>query len=717
MHKRSTRCTMRRMSAAVRSGMWLISTLAVTLVLLGHPTAFGKSGLKTSAALKSRHARSGVLPPLAPRWDPERGVLSRVYAPHTGVLRGTPAQMARQYLSENSQLFGLLKDLGDLELDRVMESPSGYHVRLQQTYQEIPVYRSGVIVNLNRENRISSVFNEYKPYIDLQITVRISPQEALQIARDNLEPRGKLLGDPSSRLIVFPHGGDCYLAYRTIIPTEDPLGDWNTFVDAGTGEIIFQENQIVYYVNGSGYVFDPDPLTTAEADYGDPGFSDEDDADTPQLNAERVLVTLQDVTDNGDGTYSLIGPYCQLLDFETPADVFARPSQPDSFRFTRSEQGFEEVMVYYFMDQSQRYIQSLGFTTVQNVPIECDPHGVAGQDNSHYIPSQNRMAFGEGGVDDAEDADVILHEYGHAIQHGINPGWGGGHEDAMGEGFADYWAGSYSVSVSSFHSDWFANWDGHNPFWPGRVLNDTSLHYPEDVDGNIYRGGTLWASGLWDLFHRINDREVMDRLVLDHHFALGSGATMADAANEIIQSDVNLYGGAHVQAIVECFDRWGFVDKEAFLPTIVHTPLKDTEDTIGPYDVAATITSYKPLDPASLKLIYGTSGAFTDYLALEPTGGTDEYAAHIPGPLGSADVIYYLQAADTSGGLATHPAGAPGNYHLFHVGPDTIPPVISHTPMRDQAHIHWPAPELRCICTVLPSARWNVVYTLRKACT
>ena len=37
-------------------------------------------------------------------------------------------------------------------------------------------------------------------------------------------------------------------------------------------------------------------------------------------------------------------------------------------------------------------------------------------DNSFYSPATRKIKYGSGGVDDAEDADVILHEYGHAIQ-------------------------------------------------------------------------------------------------------------------------------------------------------------------------------------------------------------------------------------------------------------------------------------------------------------
>jgi hypothetical protein len=65
-------------------------------------------------------------------------------------------------------------------------------------------------------------------------------------------------------------------------------------------------------------------------------------------------------------------------------------------------------------------------------------------DNSHYSPTTKSLVFGTGGVDDAEDAEIILHEYGHAIQDDQVPGWGASHEaGSMGEGFGDYFAGSF----------------------------------------------------------------------------------------------------------------------------------------------------------------------------------------------------------------------------------------------------------------------------------
>ena len=46
-------------------------------------------------------------------------------------------------------------------------------------------------------------------------------------------------------------------------------------------------------------------------------------------------------------------------------------------------------------------------------------------DNSFYSPATRKIKYGSGGVDDAEDADVILHEYGHSIQDDQVPGFGG----------------------------------------------------------------------------------------------------------------------------------------------------------------------------------------------------------------------------------------------------------------------------------------------------
>ncbi len=50
------------------------------------------------------------------------------------------------------------------------------------------------------------------------------------------------------------------------------------------------------------------------------------------------------------------------------------------------------------------------------------------------LHQQKALTFGTGGVDDAEDAGIIAHEYGHSIQDNQVPGFGSSAEGgAMGE--------------------------------------------------------------------------------------------------------------------------------------------------------------------------------------------------------------------------------------------------------------------------------------------
>ena len=83
-------------------------------------------------------------------------------------------------------------------------------------------------------------------------------------------------------------------------------------------------------------------------------------------------------------------------------------------------------MAYFQINRAESYIQSLGFGDATANGID-DRAQVAvadafKDDNSFYSPATRKIKYGSGGVDDAEDADVILHEYGHAIQDDQVPG-------------------------------------------------------------------------------------------------------------------------------------------------------------------------------------------------------------------------------------------------------------------------------------------------------
>ena len=60
-------------------------------------------------------------------------------------------------------------------------------------------------------------------------------------------------------------------------------------------------------------------------------------------------------------------------------------------------------------------------------------------DNSFYSPATRLIKYGAGGVDDAEDGDVVTHEYGHSIQDAQDRGFGTSlGAGSLGEGFGDF---------------------------------------------------------------------------------------------------------------------------------------------------------------------------------------------------------------------------------------------------------------------------------------
>ena len=97
------------------------------------------------------------------------------------------------------------------------------------------------------------------------------------------------------------------------------------------------------------------------------------------------------------------------------------------FNYDRRADQFEQVMAYFWIDRAQAYLQSLGFGSTlrpaneQQQTVKIDQYG---GDNFFETDQPFRIRYGKGGVDDAEDAEVIVHEYGHAVHNAQAPGFG-----------------------------------------------------------------------------------------------------------------------------------------------------------------------------------------------------------------------------------------------------------------------------------------------------
>ena len=403
--------------------------------------------------------------------------------------------------------------------------------------------------------------------------------DSVSLASDNL--RGGL----SAGLVYYPieegKAEEYVLAWQITAPTLRPLASWMFILRADNGAMLLEQDLLRFDV---GQIFDPNPARSSGRLVPPPSDCD-GPANESALSAEYVSQTLRGISAGQD---RLIGEFVDLsapgiAGAYKPAAVADEPSR--DYVYGCDDDRFEEVMVYHHIDAVQREIQSLGFSGTSGIidrPIPAHAHFFS-ECNAFFDPTNMGIHFGDGDIcspsaDAAEDADVIVHEYGHAIQNDQVPGWGVGEPMdiqqalAMGEGFGDFLTGA--VSGDPCLGEWFAvGGTACDGFSGLRSLeNSTSFDGSSVINlptwcpngGDPHCTGLVWGGALWDLVQALGDdqaaRHIVLTLVLDSHFYLDPQSTFVEAMAAIRQSDSLLFGGAHVTAIDSVFSARGISD-------------------------------------------------------------------------------------------------------------------------------------------------------------
>jgi zinc metalloprotease ZmpB len=308
---------------------------------------------------------------------------------------------------------------------------------------------------------------------------------------------------------------------------------------------------------GTGQVFLPNPV----ADLENQSLTDQKDADYAALQPAYHIVTLT----NLDGSGYLRGDWANIRG-ETGNSAF---SSTNTFIYTRDDDRFEQVMAYFWVTEAQKYIQSLGFGSTLR-PINMESQDVRinqlGYDNSFSWDKKDYLRFGKGGVDDAEDAEVILHEYGHAMLDSQSTPFGAfgasAQAGAIHEGFGDYWAVTVSdVIAPTADPACVADWDSVSytsgtPHCLRRV--DTNLHYPEDLNGRVHHDGQIWSRALWDIRNALGNVQA-DTIILEAHFSFPNDASMPEAAEAVVNAAQELYNPGVANGVRAAFQARGIL--------------------------------------------------------------------------------------------------------------------------------------------------------------
>jgi Zn-dependent metalloprotease len=441
-----------------------------------------------------------------------------------------------------------------LELIKTKTSLLGKHYWYQQTFKGLPVINGYYAKHVTKSGGVQIADGRDAVPATLDVTAKVPSATATKSANAAVSARAARarIAGPEKDVTPAP-AATAGAAQLAVIGGPDARLVWNvtsrsaqgvtrSLVDAKSGSVV-ESKVISDHADGRGIVFDPNPVVSER----DEKLTDQDDADTDELFPAHKNVVLRNLAGNG----KLEGTYVNIV----KAKGGLAESADNRFLYTRDDDRFEQVMSYYQVNQTQEYIHSLGFTEVNNESQDFEINTYAG-DNSFYDPSKDVITMGEGGVDDGEDAEVIWHEYGHAIQDDIVPGYGESLQaGAIGEGFGDYWAVTMSVPVSrNFDLPCVMDWDAtsYTTTEPHCLRRTDTGKTTDDIVNQVHDDGEIWSNALWDI-HKALGRNKANKVILEGTFFYAPDTSFADAARVTVQAARLLYGKPTAAKVTEAF--------------------------------------------------------------------------------------------------------------------------------------------------------------------
>ena len=444
------------------------------------------------------------------------GALSKPYS-------NGPEAVARGFLKDTHTLFGLKADLSDLTTGHIYRTPERDHVRLQQTYNGVPIEGVLVLVHATPQGQVTMVQNSYRQGFQPANGQVITKEAAEETARADLQVglgmQATLLGIQGEPLIT-PYQREYYYIWKVTIATQNPTGYWVYHVDAESGAILYKANELLSLTTGKGKAY------KTNADF---------------LNGTISNVPLKNLytaTESSSWWGHLYGLHADIYDsYDVGTDTAYRNvfSPNYTFLFNSDTPEFHATHAYYQMQTVWDWWNKRGFKQYNLDLYSADwayfltasiPANVNMPEcGAYYDPWTRGFAFGDehtclpdfDNPDFVLDNDVVRHEYIHAIMDWFNfrVQFGGAENNygrAMGEGNADFGAFLNTPGDPKIGE---VVWDWH----PDKYLRnlDNTRMYPRDVNcpacvnrqannAEEHHTGEIWGGYLYDLYRVLKSK-------------------------------------------------------------------------------------------------------------------------------------------------------------------------------------------------------------------
>ncbi len=424
----------------------------------------------------------------------------------------SPAEGALAFAAAYRELLLPGDGRSEVVVTRVVQSPLGPVVQMEQRYAGLPVHGRSLVVSFDRAGRLRTVVCGLSPLGAETVHERLVPgPEAVDLVRTAFEKRGRLRGEPRIET-VWLSGKEWVKAHLVTLPGAEPFGDF-TFVVIGPEGRVAWAFARTRSALGYAYLNNPvrdDTYQEVELLYL---------TSAVHLTGEHVEVFNCAGSTSGscDSKQQLAGPDANG-DYLIEPTGANDPNLPDDL--------FVEVQAYYAINTVYDYFVDIGASpSPLGVGVNY-PMPPAYGPNAYY--SSNEPNFGGPAIlmgqwqtiDLAVDNDVIFHEYGHHVFGEVSSAGMFGMDEygpvffglAFNEATADYF--SCSALEDPSMGEYFAS--RMPAYFPDGYLRnvDNELTCPDGLYGEGHDDGMVWSGFVWEL-RELLGAEVVDPLYLD----------------------------------------------------------------------------------------------------------------------------------------------------------------------------------------------------------
>jgi len=607
-----------------------------------------------------------------------------------------PDLVAKSYQFMAEELSGFNIPVGQLELIRTHESPKYRFVNFRQLYQGLEIINSRLTMKFTKNDEVVlfglDVFND----IQLSIVPNVSENEAKTLAQRDLENIVAVHADPKLKVLAIP--GDHQYSFRLVrtvfveaIDDERVPENWEVLVDAHNGQLLSRRNLVVQAAlktnpNG-GRPEANGNLTMFGTIYPKHPYAPDSLVALPHLqftvNGTNYFTSATGTYDGGipglpaQGTFPLQGRWSRVVHgntgMNTPTFTLLIDSLRDTINYNNRGTSpaintIRHLSAYYHTNIVHDYMKSLmpNFTAL-DISLTTRVDRTDGTCNAFFNGNSINFYVTAGGCNALSTAaDVVYHEYGHAITNYFYNSFGQPFQNGgMGEGYSDIFA--ITITGDPVLGIGFSS---SNPNQSIRRYDINPKIFPQNLVGQVHADGEIICGAWWRTGGLIGSNRTMMEILAESMYALANapngqeGRLYTQILIDAIQADDNdnnlSNGTPHFNQLVQGFGFHGI----RLLANVQFnfTPFVDAAANT-PIPVSATVVAAAPFNNfvAGAQVIYRPLGALlsnSDTVTLTPAGG-NSYTGSIPAQPRGTVLQYIVGVVDLSGGIgAVQPAFA-----------------------------------------------------------